>query len=358
MKSKFPGFYHPDSAFFDALFKDAIIVLDTNILLDLYRVSPKTSQELLEIIKTLGDRIWIPYQVALEYHRDLFSVVEGQIKKYNEAKNAIESISKTFLEKRSHPFLSDYLHRKATDVFEELLQFFDSQEKELENVILEQSVKDELCKLLDSKIGNGFKSDELDKIYQEGEERYKIQMPPGYMDRNKSGNEKFGDLVVWKEIIQKSKDDKKPVLFVTDDTKEDWFIRFRGKTYGPHPLLLNEFHELTGRKIYIYTLEKFLENSEKLKIQVTETTLNELKARKEQETKEAVSSQISMYDEIQSESSNEATTAPTIDQQIMSDIAKRLINRMGQVRIIRPAENEDEVDSGFTEDDSSSSSSY
>lgn len=356
MKSRFPGFYHPDGSFYDVLFKDAIIVLDTNILLDLYRVSPKTSKELLEIIKTLGDRIWIPYQVALEYHRDLFTVVEGQINKYNEAAKTIESIRKTFLEKRSHPFLSDDLHKKATEVFEDLLQFFGNQEKELENVILEQSVKDELCKLLDSKIGDSFKPEELDKIYQEGEERFKIQVPPGYMDRNKPGNEKFGDLVVWKEIIRKSKEEKRPVLFVTDDTKEDWFVRFRGKTYGPHPQLLKEFQDATGCQIYIYTLERFLENSEKLKIQVTETTLDELKARKEQD-KDAVSGQISLYDDIQSESSNEATMAPSIDQQIMSNIAKKMLaNRKGQVRITIPAESDDEVDSGITEDDSSSSS--
>lgn len=351
MKSKFPGFYLPDSTFYDDLFKDAIIVLDTNILLDLYRVSPKTSEELLEIIKTLDERIWIPYQVALEYHRDLFTVVEGQIKKYNEAATAIESIRKTFLEKRSHPFLSDDLHKRATAIFEELLQFFDSQEKELENVILVDSVKDKLCKLLDAKIGNSFNVEELAKIFQEGEERYKNQTPPGYMDKNKPGNEKYGDLVVWKEIIRKSKKDSKPVLFVTDDTKDDWFIRFRGKTYGPHPQLLKEFQEATGHQIYIYTLERFLENSDKLKIQVTVTTLDELKARKEHETKDAVTGQISYYEGIQVESSNEAIAIPTIDQR---SITEKLANRKGQIKITIPTESEDEVDSGYAEDKSSS----
>lgn len=90
MKNKFSGYYHPDSAFFDTLFKDAIIILDTNILLDLYRVSPKTSKELIEIIKKLGERIWIPYRVASEYHRNLFSVVGDQIKKYEDATKAMD----------------------------------------------------------------------------------------------------------------------------------------------------------------------------------------------------------------------------------------------------------------------------
>lgn len=351
MKTKFPGFYHPDTAFFDALFRDAIIVLDTNILLDLYRVSPKTSKELIEIIKKLGARIWIPYQVALEYHRDLFNVVEGQINKYKDATAAIESIRKTFLEKRSHPFLPDDLHSSATKIFDELLNFFETQKNELEGIIMENSVKDELCQLLNSKIGDSFKTEELSSIYKEGEERFSIHMPPGFMDNKKPGNEKYGDLVVWKEILRKSKEAAKPVLFVTDDTKEDWFMEFRGKTYGPHPHLMKEFKDVTGHDIYIYTLERFLANSEKLKIQVTETTLDELKARKEAEVTESVSGQISLYEECQSESSTGATFAPTIDEQLMSNLAKRVVNRRGQVRVTKPAETDDDVDSGYIEDE-------
>lgn len=351
MKTKFPGFYHPDCAFFDALFRDAIIVLDTNILLDLYRVSPKTSKELIEIIKKLGDRIWIPYQVALEYHRELFNVVEGQINKYKDAAAAIESIRKTFLEKRSHPFLPDGLHSSATKIFDELLNFFETQKNELENIIMEDSVKDELCQLLNAKIGDCFNTEELDRIYQEGEERFSIHMPPGFMDNKKPGNEKYGDLVVWKEILRKSKEAGKPVLFVTDDAKEDWFMEFRGKTYGPHPQLMKEFKDVTGHDIYIYTLERFLANSEKLKIQVTDTTLDELKARKDADITESVSGQISIFDECQSDSSSGATYASTLDEQLMSHLAKRVINRRGQVKVTKLAETDDDVDSGYIDDE-------
>lgn len=352
MKTKFLGFYHPDSSFFDALFKDAIIVLDTNILLDLYRVSPNTSKELINIIKKLGDRIWIPYHVASEYHKDLFTVIDSQIIKYKDATSAIEAIRKTFLEKRSHPFLTDELHSKATSVFDELLKFFDTQMNELENVIMNDSVKDELCKLLDSKIGESFNSDELGKIYQEGEERFKNDIPPGFMDKKKPGNEKYGDLVIWKEIIRKSKKESKPVLFVTDDTKKDWFIYFRGKTYGPNPLLMKEFKGVTGQDIYIYTLESFLAHSEKLKIKVTSNALDEIKARKETEITESATGQVSLFEDYQNDSLSNDSLGSTHDKQLMNHFANRMIRGKGQVRITQLPESEDDVESGSVEDES------
>lgn len=351
MKTKFPGFYHPDSAFFDALFKDAIIVLDTNILLDLYRVSPNTSQELIDIIKKLDDRIWIPYYVAYEYHKNLFLVVEGQINRYKDATNAIESIRKTFLEKRSHPFLTEELHSKATSVFDELLKFFDTQMKELENIIMNDSVKDDLCKLLDSKIGESYNSDELREIYQEGEERFKKDIPPGFMDKRKPGNEKYGDLVVWNEILRKSREESKPVLFVTDDTKKDWFIYFRGKTYGPNPILMKEFKDFTSQDIYIYTLENFLANSEKLKIRVTSTTLDEIKARKEVEIEESASGQVSLYQECQSDPLSNDSLCSIHKEQLKNHVSKRIISRQGQVHINQISKSEDDVESGNMEDE-------
>jgi len=34
---------------------------------------------------------------------------------------------------------------------------------------------------------------------------------------------KFGDLIIWKEMIEKAKAEKRPIIFVTDDGKSDWW---------------------------------------------------------------------------------------------------------------------------------------
>ena len=58
----------------------------------------------------------------------------------------------------------------------------------------------------------------LDDLYVEGEERFKASIPPGYMDKSKSGEtssfvcnglsyqRRFGDLILWKQILAFAKD--------------------------------------------------------------------------------------------------------------------------------------------------------
>ncbi|OAV72243.1 hypothetical protein Barb4_00031 [Bacteroidales bacterium Barb4] len=80
MKSKFTGYYKPTEVEFKELWENALFVLDTNVLLDLFRYSENAVNALFKAIETLKDRIWIPYKVAFEYHKDLNSVISAQAK--------------------------------------------------------------------------------------------------------------------------------------------------------------------------------------------------------------------------------------------------------------------------------------
>lgn len=281
MKSKFPGYYHPSTEHFDNMLSSALIVFDTNILLDLYRVSSETSKNLMDIIRKLDRRLWIPYQVACEYHRDLFNVVGDQIKKYEESADIIKKIRERMAEKRNHPFLPEELSEKAMSLFGELEKYFKEQQNNLQDVIIEKSIKEDLGDLLEGKVGECLSQKELEDIYLEGKSRYESKIPPGYMDvKDKQGNDIYGDLVIWKEVQKKSIESKRDVIIVTDDVKEDWFMRFRGKTCGPHPLLIKEFKDITNQNVYIYTLDGFLALSGKLKFKVKDETLQEIENRK------------------------------------------------------------------------------
>lgn len=284
MKSKFPGFYHPSEEQFDNMLQNALIVFDANILLDLYRVSSDTSKNLMDIIRKLDSRLWIPYQVAYEYHKELFTVISNQIKKYEESAATIKEIRKKMAEKRNHPFLPDDLSTKATCLFNELEEFFQKQQNNLQNVVLEKSVKEELGELLEGKVGECFNTKELEDIYQEGKRRYDSKIPPGYMDeKTKQGSDVYGDLVIWKEIQRKAVEEKCDVIIVTDDVKEDWFMQFKGKNCGPHPALIKEFKDKTNHNVYIYTLDRFLALSEKLQFEVKTETLQEIEQREPEE---------------------------------------------------------------------------
>ena len=68
----------PES-YFKELGKDAIIVLDTNVLLNLYSYEEAVSGEILDFLRGFKGRLWIPYQVALEYTRNINSRLSSEI---------------------------------------------------------------------------------------------------------------------------------------------------------------------------------------------------------------------------------------------------------------------------------------
>ena len=48
-------------------------------------------------------------------------------------------------------------------------------------------------------------------------------------------------------------------MLVTDDKKEDWWERFKGKTVGPRPELVKEFKDSTSNTFHMYQADRFLE---------------------------------------------------------------------------------------------------
>lgn len=280
MKNKFYGYYKPSQETFDSLWEKALIVLDANILLDCYRLSKSTCDDLFEVLKTLEDRIWIPYQAANEYHKNIVNVVKSQIKQNDDALQALNSFKKFFDNKRSYPFLTESLNKRTTKLTEELETFLQKQKEDLLKIIFEKSVKDDICDFFEGKVGEGFSDEQLKSYYKEAEDRYKSNIPPGFKDSEKNGDNKFGDYIIWCEIISKAANDNKDILFITDDVKCDWYVEINGKRIGPHPLLLNEFKQKTNHEIYMYTLDSFLNYAKEKKIKVKGKTIEEVKERK------------------------------------------------------------------------------
>lgn len=54
------------SAISDKVWQNGVIVFDTNVLLNLYRYNEETRNELLKLMKSYQNRLWMPYQVALD----------------------------------------------------------------------------------------------------------------------------------------------------------------------------------------------------------------------------------------------------------------------------------------------------
>ena len=44
-----------------------LFIFDTNVLIKLYSYQPSTVQDFFSILEKLGNRIWLPHQVGLEF---------------------------------------------------------------------------------------------------------------------------------------------------------------------------------------------------------------------------------------------------------------------------------------------------
>ncbi len=279
MKDLFPGYYRPNSSEFKNIWQNGLFVFDANVLLDIYRYSDETADSLLKTFEKLENRIWIPYQAALEYHRNINTVIASEAKTYTEAIKGVSDLFSLFSKKRGHPFLSLKLYQDIQSVFDSLNSELKTKKKSMEDLLTENPLKDRLANILSGKIGECFSEQKLTEIYQEGEKRFNSKIPPGYEDtKNKKGDEKYGDLVVWLEIIEKAKSIDSPLIFVTSDSKSDWFLEEMGKKIGPRPELIAELKQNKNIPFYIYSTHSYLEYANTfLAVDVGQEALDEVK---------------------------------------------------------------------------------
>jgi hypothetical protein len=194
MKKLFPGYYTPSNEEFQQLWNECIFVFDASMLLNIYRYSRETQNAFLTILEGLKDRIWIPHQAAFEFSKNRATVIEDQLNAYDDvarmldsAYDALDKQLKTFLR---HPSIAtaEVLApvRSGLDAAKDALAKNKENHPDLSKG---DPVGDKLFELIDGKVGVPFSNQKLLTIYKEGELRYQLQQPPGYMDtKTKQGN--------------------------------------------------------------------------------------------------------------------------------------------------------------------------
>jgi len=91
MKERFHGYYRPTDEEFEDLWKNALVVLDANVLLNLYSYSNETREELLMLLNEMSERVWLPYQAAAEFHQNRCGIILKEVKRYQEIIDTLES---------------------------------------------------------------------------------------------------------------------------------------------------------------------------------------------------------------------------------------------------------------------------
>ena len=229
--------------------ESTLIVLYTNILLALAEVSYYASKNLLQIFDKCKDLLWIPYQVNLEFEKNMYEVFGNMYKKYeklleklnDKAKKLENDINFEFerYSKYDDSVIKD-LKEEVINNLQELSKIVENYTKKKEEIIRtdKKQIKElqkEILSFVDilktnNRLGNCMKFSEVIETIKEGDLRYKYKMPPGFLDEYKKTADQFGDLYIWKEIVHlpekfsaERSTNIKNILFVTNDIKGDWW---------------------------------------------------------------------------------------------------------------------------------------
>lgn len=262
---------------------NTVIAFDTNSLLNVFRFTPKASNSFFKVIDQSKEYLYIPYLVALEFHFHKKQILEGNNKNVQSAKDVIEKRWKKLGDDFSKDIFKGFSFRNGKDASKEM-------EKKIARLIWEtintedEKIKKEAISLIDEvkknqeelyhdlisvieeRTGDRYSQDFIDDVQKEGKGRYLNNIPPGYDDRNKQGYRrynnvkyelKYGDLIVWKDLIKRSKENKdiKHVILVTSDgkskNKNELLYKIDEQTIGPRIELLHEMREEGEAEFYI-----------------------------------------------------------------------------------------------------------
>ena len=284
MRNAFYEYYGLTKEEIDIIGDNALLVLDTNVFLSLYRLQSETRKEMLGVISKYKDRLWMPYQVGYEYHEHRLEEACRPIDSLKKLQDIVDDFAQKIDNNYGkHPYLLDFksIKKHLTSLSEKVAKRIKESTAACPNFVWEDNILEEITKLYEGKVGSAYSEERLVEIYMEGEVRYEKKVPPGYKDKDKkTGNRhRFGDLIIWYQMIEKAIEADCDIIFVTDDKKEDWWQIHNGDKIGVRRELIAEFRTRTGNHlICFYTPDRFLSLAKKSgAVTVKKATIEEVK---------------------------------------------------------------------------------
>ncbi|MFG3721102.1 PIN-like domain-containing protein [Streptomyces massasporeus] len=270
-------------------FTHGIVVLDTNVLLSLYEYTPAAREQVINALKSVQKRLWLPHQVGLEFVRGRHRVIAERVKALKDAPGLLNrklgDANKAVVGARQ--FVQELLVKYAwdTEASESLAAKISSQavdallsdwKKELIGLVqglkehdlapasveANDSVLPQVAELFGSNIAEPPHPAEVRRRVDEASSyRFPNEIPPGFSDTGKGTPiSAAGDFLLWEEVVEfiASSPERKRLLFVSRDTKEDWYEPEElGRGRRPWPSLASELRIRAGAELRIETPGQF-----------------------------------------------------------------------------------------------------
>ncbi|MFE5843962.1 PIN-like domain-containing protein [Streptomyces niveus] len=294
----------------EQFFTEGLVVLDTNLLLNLYEYTPNARNQVLSALERVKERLWLPHQVGLEFVRNRHRVIATRVKSLNDAPNelnrklreatkaiisASELVQGLLIKYAQDTESSESLRKEISDqsikdlldpwrniLIGHIQHLKNDHDLAISTVANGDPVLPQVAELFGERIATPPSPDVTRQRVEEAVSyRFPNKIPPGYMDAGKgSPLTSAGDFLLWEEIITHvaKLPDITYVLFVSGDQKDDWYeASGPGQARRPWPSLADELRERAAGELRIETpKEFFLGVKQYLDVEIAETTYEEI----------------------------------------------------------------------------------
>ena len=258
----FEAYRTPTETDYRALLTRGLIVPDTNVFLNLYRYNEQTRNDVLSVLNALGDQLWVPRQVIVEFWRNREKVLqdprdtEKTIRELAEQRDrTIETLrawaNRVGLSNERKIHFSEILSHAFDSVAEDVKSLADDDAASFAHNTSRDPVVTALEPILKGRVGAPLEKIEYENALGEAKRRAEAKQPPGYKDIAKTGEAAAGDYLIWSQILSEVRGRPRDVLIVTGDAKDDWWRRERGELRGPRPELAEELNSEAGVRLFM-----------------------------------------------------------------------------------------------------------
>lgn len=290
-----PGLYDGFEGFRTASTKEQrkavgswLVVLDTNVLLNLYGYQGSALDDFINVFEALGERLFVPHQVMDEFWRNRRIVLQGNQGKHREreeAEKGFDDVERAL--RRWHQRVVERAGQPEPGVLERVhiaraavLDLMARKNAEARITLPDTPTHEDrvlvrLQNLLRDRVGEPPADADMDALRAEGNMRIMQRTPPGYLDGDKNPDRAIGDFLVWRQAMEESKRRESPVLLVTQDQKDDWWADSKSDSRRARPELVSELLAFSGQPLLMMRAHDLLALGDVLGVQVSRATVEE-----------------------------------------------------------------------------------
>lgn len=268
-----------------------LVSLDANVLLSFYRFSPTAQTALTEVLRALGDRLWVSHQAVREFWRNRCAAIDGRNRATESVQQSLEeNVRKllqavdTWAKQTAVPSeIRDEVKGELTSGFARAVELIEGEASgggQATYAAETDAVVATLRAILQAKVGPPLDPEDRAMALKEAKRRLDARVPPGYLDAAKEvdggADGGAGDYLVWHQSILEAKRRGLPLVIVTGDEKEDWWWRHRTTFLGPRSELVDEFSSHSDQGFCLLRPVQLIEHADSLHVAVSEEAAAEV----------------------------------------------------------------------------------